>query len=1073
MPHSTPRALPSRHRLSLGLMLALALSSPLALAQSTSSNLTGRVSDSAQQAVAGADVTITHLPSGTVSQATTDAGGRYAARGLRVGGPYRITITKDGTTRTIDDVYLQLAQTETVDADLGTGQTPGDGSQTLDAIQVVAAATPSPFSADAMGAGTNVGAQQLAALPSIQRSIQDYARLDPRITQTDKGNGAISAAGQNNRFNQITIDGVTVNDTFGLQANNLPLLRQPVSMDAIEELSISISDYDVTQRGYTGAGINAVTKSGTNEFKGSVYYIYRDGEWGRKVDDRDVRFLPFDEQETYGFTLGGPIVKDRLFFFAGYEKFERTSPAPDVGSLRGVTTAQAQQAIDTARTVYGIDAGDFNASALGNEVEEYLVKFDWNINDQHRANFRYTKTEQNQIDLARTGGNRLALSSAWFNRLNSFESYVGQWFADWNQDFSTELKLSYREFLAEPQPLSRLPQFQISTGAGQIALGTEQFRHANLLTTETWNGFFAGTYYTGDHELRAGLDYEQNDVYNLFVESNYGAYGFASLADFAAGRYNAYQLRVPSDGNLDSAAAVWQLNSLGVFVQDTWAVTPNLSLNLGLRLDTVDVPDSPVFNPAASTRFGRRNDRTIDGQSLLQPRLGFNYTFDTELPMQVRGGVGLFQGAAANVWLSNPFTNNGRTISVFGCGGALPACAGTLPPVSTDPDAQPRLALGSIAADIDFIDEDLQQPSVWKANLAIEKELPWYGLIASAEVLLLSTESSVHYEHLNLGEATRLAPDGRLMYWNPAGYDRANWNQAGVGAGAQARFNRDRNYREVLLARETGKGHAQNLTLSLQKPFRSAEDRWFWQVGYTYGDAHDVNQLVGSISIENWSSRVAFNPNEEVTARSNFAIRNRFTAAASYRNYFFGEYKTEIGLFYEGRQGRPYSYVFDNDANGDGVAGNDLLYIPRAPGDVLFGSAAEEAAFWEYVAGNEYLNAHRGRVAGRNDAYSSWTHQFDLRISQELPGFFDGDKVEVWLDVLNVGNLLNKDWGHIDEVFISGFGQPQGLGVVEYGGIDAATGRYVYRFNTPDTEVRRDTIGESRWALQVGFRYRF
>jgi Carboxypeptidase regulatory-like domain/TonB dependent receptor len=663
-----------KHRLALGLMLALAAVAPAAIAQNTTSNIAGRVSDASQQAIPGAEVTITHLPSGSVNQAVTDSSGRYAARGLRTGGPYRITIVKDGRTETIDDVYLQLAQTETVDANLGAG---GD---TLETIEVTGSAAPSVFSADSMGAGTNVGSQQLAALPSIQRSIQDYARLDPRISQTDKGNGAISAAGQNNRFNQIAIDGVTVNDTFGLQANNLPLLRQPVSMEAIEELDIAISSYDVTQRGYTGAGINAVTKSGTNDFKGSVYYINRDGEWGREVDERGVSFLPFEQQETYGVTLGGPIVKDKLFFFAGYEKFERSSPAPDIGSLRGVTTAQAQQVIDIARSVYGIDAGNFNAAALSNEVEEYLIKFDWNLNDNHRANFRYTKTEQNQVDLARFGGTRLALSSSWFNRLNSFESYVGQWFADWNQDFSTEFKVSYREFLAEPQPLSRLPQFQVSTGGGQIALGTEQFRHANLLRTETWNTFFAATYYAGDHQLRGGFDYENNDIYNLFVESNFGAYNFNSIADFAAGRYSSYQLRVPSDGNLDSAAAVWELNSLGLFLQDTWSVNSNLTLDLGLRMDIADVPDAPTFNPTASTRFGRRNDRTIDGETLLQPRFGFNYTFDSERPMQLRGGIGLFQGASANVWLSNPYTNNGRTISVYGCGGALLACTGTLPP---------------------------------------------------------------------------------------------------------------------------------------------------------------------------------------------------------------------------------------------------------------------------------------------------------------------------------------------------------------------------------------------------------
>lgn len=1051
------------------LVLALAIAAAVpAFAQNTTSALSGRVTTAGQAAVAGATVSIRHEPSGTVSQAVTDGEGRYSARGLRVGGPYTVTITKDGQTEVIRDVYLQLAQTGTVDAAL-TGET-----QTLDSVQVTGVRLPEGFRADAMGAGTNVSAQRIAALPTIERSIQDFARLDPRVSQSDKQFGSITAAGQNNRFNQVTIDGVTVNDTFGLQANGLPLLRQPVSMEAIQEINVAISQYDVTERGYTGAGINAVTKSGTNDFKGSAYYIFRDGDWGREVDDRGVRFKPFDSQYTAGATLGGPIVRDRLFFFANYEKFKRTSPAPDIGSLTGVTTTQADQVAQIARTRYGIDAGGYAAAALDNTVEEKLVKLDWNINDDHRASLRYTNTVQNQIELARLGGNRLALSSAWFNRINSFESYVAQAFSDWSDSFSTEAKVSYRDFLAEPQPFSRLPQVQISTGTGQIALGTEQYRHANLLRTKTWNGFFAGTWYAGDHTVRAGLDYESNDIYNLFLESSLGNYGFSSIANFDAGRYSSYLLRAPSNGNLESTAAAWQLDTLGLFAQDTWRATDHLTLMYGFRVDRTGVPVKPIYNPAASARFGRRNDATIDGATLFQPRLGFNYQFNSERPTQLRGGIGLFQGAAANVWLSNPFTNNGMTVSVFGCGTAgLPACTGVLPPFSANPDQQPRLSLGgSLPSDVDFIDSGLRQPSVWKANLAFEHQLPWYGLVASAELLLLSTDQGVYYEHLNLGAPTRVGQDGRLMYWNPAGYTPSNWNQAGVGTGAQARSNRDRNYRDVLLARPTGKGGAQNLTLSLQKPM-GATDHWFWQVGYTHGRAEDVNQLAGSISVENWSSRAAFNPNEEVASRSNFEVRDRFTAVFNYRNTFFGPYRTEIGAFYEGRSGRPYSYVFDNDANGDGIVGNDLLYVPKGPGDVLFGSPTEEAAFWSYVATQPGLQARRGQVVERNSGTSAWANNIDLRITQELPAFFDGHKAEVWLDVLNVGNLLNRDWGHVDEVFVPGFGQPQGLGVVEYGGVDPATGKYVYRFNSPDKEIRRDTVGQSRWALQVGFRYRF
>ncbi|HET6602735.1 MAG TPA: carboxypeptidase regulatory-like domain-containing protein [Xanthomonadaceae bacterium] len=1056
-------------RLAAALALVLATATP-AYAQNTAAGLSGRVTTEAGEPIANAVVIIVHTPSGTTARATTDASGRYNARGLRVGGPYTVTVTREGFQgESSENVSLLLGEVAQVSFDLASTAT------ALESIEVVGISQSQVFTPDNMGTGTNVTREQIEAFPSIQRSLQDYARLDPRITQTDKERGEISALGQNTRFNAITIDSVTTNDTFGLEANNLPLIRQPVSLDAIEEINVSVANYDVSQRGYTGAQINAVTKSGTNEFDGSVYYIYRDADW---VNDEPSDFEGFDEEETYGITFGGPIIKDRLFFFLGYEKFERTAPGSTFGPqgsgasqvYSDLSVADVQEAIAIADG-FGFATGGFAAPDLLNtEVEEYLAKFDWNITDYHRLSFRYTNTDQSDAILPNLDNDEFSTSAHWYNQVKEFESYVAHLYSDWSDTFSSELSVSYRDYTSAPQNFSRSPQVIVDMGSVNLHFGTEQFRHANALATETLNAFWAGNLYLGDHEVKFGFDYEDNDIFNLFLESSLGNYFFSNLDDFRNGVYRSYLFRTPASGDLNSAAANWQLENLGLFIQDSWSVSPNLTLLYGVRYDEPIVDDKPPFNAAAQTAFGFDNSQTIDGNGLFQPRFGFNYSFDTERSTQVRGGFGLFQGAAANVWLSNPFTNNGLTIDVFGCGtGGLASCGADAPPLSSDPDNQPRVGT-TPAADVDFVSGDLGQPSVWKANLAFDHELPWWGLVATAEVVFFNNREAIHYEHLNLGAPTGTAPDGRLLFWNAAGYDPANWNQFGSTPSGRprpsARANRNSGFNDVLLAKPTDEGSGHSITFQLQKPLT---ENWYWALGYTYQDADEVSPLTSSRAISNWNGRAVFNPNEDVSSKANYVTKDRFTGAISYRRNFFADLKTEVSMFYEGRNGKPYSYTFDNDANGDGIFGNDLLYIPTGPNDplVTFGSATEEANFWAFVNSDPYLSSHLGQVAARNAATSPWVHNFDVRISQELPGFFADNTAEIWIDILNIGNLLNDDWGRVEEVFF-----PFNRGVVEYGGIDSQ-GRYVYRVNNPDGLGVRDRAAESRWAVQVGFRYNF
>jgi outer membrane receptor for ferrienterochelin and colicin len=1050
-------------KLSMALIAALAVA-PV-YAQSTSAAIGGRVVDAGGQPVAGAQVTILHAESGTTSTVTTDANGRYSARGLRVGGPYTITATSAAGSDTEQGVYLQLSDANNVNLGLAPSTTE------LQAVTVTG--TPTIFSPDKMGTGTSLSRAQIEAAPSINRNIQDSMRLDPRVVQTSKADGAISAGGQNSRYNAIRVDGVSVSDTFGLEANNMQTRRQPVSIDAIEAMTIDLANYDVTITGATGAVVDAVTKSGTNEYHGTLYGVYRnDSMVGDNPDGSD--FTGFNDEKTYGATFGGPLMKDKLFFFFNYEKFEQGAPGPNLtaGPLGNgqITRDDIAEVQDIAQNVYGFDAGALGADSLETSVEEYALKIDWNINDAHRASFRYSTLDQNTARVQGFSGTTMSLSSNWFNHVKTVDSYVGQVFSDWTDTLSTEFKVSYREYVAEREPLSRLPSIRIGFGnvttdglAGSpfLDFGTELNTHYNVLETQTWDTFGAANWYLGDHTVKFGFDYESNDIYNLFGPQQWGVYEFTDIEAFRNGTWARYQLRTPQPGaGIDSIAAKYTHESIGLFAQDTWNVSPNLTLNFGLRVDTPMIDEAPQYNAIAQQVYGYDNSVTIDGKELWQPRFGFNYTFDSERPTQLRGGIGLFGGAAAEVWLGNSFSATGLNVVQYDQAWDDTENSTQLP-FSPDPLNQPIPSDAAFARmNVNIMHPDLEQPSVWKANLAFDTELPWWGAVFSTELLLTEVETALHYERLDIGAPTAVAQDGRTLYWRDP------------FAGTGARANRNSQFGDVILLRPTDKGRTQQFTIGLDKP---VDDVWGWSLSYTWTDATEVSPLLSSTATSNWNNRAIYQPNEEVASTSNFEIKDRILGTITWHHNFFGDYKTEVSGVYEGRSGRPYSYVFSNDMNGDSRT-NDLFYVPAGPGDVLFtGGGVMERAFFDWLSTTDIMGS-MGTVVPRNGSRAGWVNSFDLRISQELPGFFENHKSQIWLDVMNIGNLINDDWGQIND-----YGFFADKSVLAFAGIDPATGKYIYNFNPSRVEqpVAANTngdginVGVSQWSLQVGFRYEF
>jgi hypothetical protein len=1130
-------------RTAMATAAAIVICAP-ALAQNTTASIGGRVTGADGKPVAGATVSIVHVESGSTNTATTDAEGRYGARGLRAGGPYTITIKQGSLVDKRDDVFLTLAETAAVDAQLGA---------TAQTIVVTGKGASDKFNRSNMGAGTSVTGRDLAAYASIQRNLQDYARVDPRLAQTDKERGEISAAGQNVRFNSITIDGLTNNDTFGLEANNLPTAKQPISIDAIQSVQVNLSNYDVTQKGYTGANINAVTKSGTNDFKGSVFYVTRDQKLvGDRYNRSTETFFeaPSFKESTKGFTLGGPIIADTLFFFAAYEEFSSSRTRPDFGPAGsplnnvGITTGAITKAQDVSKSTWNMDVGTAEVpGGLALKVKDTLLKLDWNINDAHRANLRYTKTAQTEPFLSGFSATGLSLSSYWWNQTKNVESVVGQWFADWTDNFSTELKVAKRDYDSQPTQVNgtKLPQVSLSfTGAlppeytgtvsanppaRSLLLGTELSRQFNVLETKTVDAYFAGNLNLGDHDIKGGLDYANTEFFNAFLQNVNGSYTFrcenssaaitysfgaincatatstaveaAVLENYRLGRPSTYTVQLPRAGRtLDDGAASFSFANTGLFVQDTWKLDKSLTLTAGVRLDRQSVPTKPIANAAAAaapvignvtgttvTRnsggMGIDNTVTLDGNTLVQPRVGFNWNPGFEQRTQVRGGVGLFQGAAANVWLSNVYSNTGAATAQLNCA-SFTACALANAKFSPNPSAQPVLTGTAPAAAVDALSPGLEQPSVWKANLAFETELPALPVVGtmvfSAEWLHTQTKSGIYYQHLNLGAATRTGSDGRELFYNAEGYNGSCWNPDGtaITAGACAtptgqtrtRALSNPGFANVILAKETGKGGGDALTFSLSRP---SVGGFGWGMAYTLTTAKEVSPLTSSTSNSNWNGRNIFNPNEETLQNSNYLVKDRISANLSWSEAFIGKYRTTVGMFYEGRRGKPYSWTYINDLNGDGIGGNDLMYIPSAQGsgEVVFkGGAAEEAKFWEVVNSNSALSSAKGGVVGRNNTFAPWVNNIDMRVSQEVPGFLSNHKGSISFDIFNLGNLLNKKWGRIDEI-----GFPSNRSFVNYNGL--VNGKYQYSLGTTEDLVTKQASGESQWAVQVTLRYEF
>lgn len=1076
------------------LLLALALA-PATFAQVVSAGMTGYVGDKSGKPVAGATVTATHAPTGTAYSATTRADGRFNFRGMIVGGPYNVSVASSGfKSDGRSEINTILGQ------DISQDFTLESGSEvlTLEAFKVSAGAN--DLDGTATGAGNVFSSQRIGAKPTSERSLADMISASPLVTIRsfggDREEAQITAVGQNNRYNSIQIDGARINDQFGLNSTGLASFFNPLSLDTIEQLSVQVSPYDVRQAGFTGASINAVTKSGTNTYKGSVYYYFRGNELlGQKLQGQNVRenvltganVVPKLERQTYGITFGGPILKNRLFFFLNYEKFESTSAGRDqrLGGADYSAITARYAAYNTAsgkNIAWGAPVS--SATTNASEDEKKIAKIDWNISSNHRASIRYSSTEGEVPQfgyyasgsfnnfLTLSGGPVGALQGHFYAQLRKEESYAGQLFSQWTPDFKTEIKYSTTIQDQFTPSQSTAPMVAIYGVAGRdltngntvtngaVIAGTEQFRHGNQINVETSQMSVTGDYFLNNFVFSGGFEREQNDFYNLFRQGSYGLVAFRSVADFL----NDVPTRIQRnyyDPKLRPVADVSDFATNGIFGQVKWDINPRLNVQFGVRYEFAESELRPALNQTFLTTTGFRNDGTLDGSSQISPRLSFNWAADEARITQIRGGIGHFSGRAPWVLFSNSF---GAT----GVGSFTRTSADAVNPIPLSfasylrNDFDPANPIGSAAdssgarREVALSDDGINLPSVWRANLAVDRKIPLFDTVLSLEVVQSYNDQSIFISNENLRKTT-VGADGRQRFGgNPAS------NTVNPRFADYTNIYRIRNVSNV--------GESRYFTASWSRPLKN---NWGFDASYVRGFSTDAQAIGQTTASGQWERNVVFNQSEVERGISDFEIKNRVMLSYTRQFEFVKKWKTTASLYYEGRSGNPYSWVYNNsDLNGDGRNDNDIMAVPSGLADPRFDfsglSAADAQTYLDRINSNG-LGEYAGGISGRNAFQEPWVNRLDLKLMQNVP-IYGNAKLDLFFDFINFGSFLSRDFfGYYEEATLQSNDvfRRRNLGGASYG----ADGRIRPTLGNPSNLVIDN--GQSRWRIQLGAKLSF
>ncbi|MGV6801278.1 MAG: TonB-dependent receptor [bacterium] len=1075
---------------------ALAITAALgstAYAQETTSDIRGVVTDDSGAPLANAMVSITDTRTGVTRTITTGPSGAYTSRNLPVGGPYTVSVASNGYQgEKVEGVTLSVGDTTDISFDLNLMGDSGD--------EFVVVAKRSVVADVATGPSATFNVSDIQDLPSGGRDIKDIIRLDPRVYIDETFGDGIFCAGNTNRSNSLTVDGVRQNDDFGLNGNGYPTQRLPFPYDIVEQIAVELAPFDVEYGGFTGCNVNVVTRSGGNDFSGRVSYDYVGNDFGGDSLEGAPYNGTLREKKVLSGYLEGPILEDKLFFALGYEKFQGedgstvgTADSNAANRVSQVTNADISAIQNIASTVYGFDAGGLNGS-FDVEDERYFAKVTAYLNDQHRLEASYQHTLGNDISVTNTSTSRgnLSVSSNWYDRSEEMDVYTARLFSDWSDALSTELRITSQDRRTGQDSLGGddFAQFEIGTpGGGTVFLGSDSFRQANELTNDIMNIRAIAEYDWNEHSFKAGYERDEYEVFNKFIPFAEGVVECNTIADFQnqTCSLDIYQ-NAPSN-NEDDGAATFKRVIHTFFVQDDWDYTDRLDLTLGLRLDSYEVDDKPTYNPNFQLRYGIRNDDNLQSKYLLQPRLGFSY--DLSENEKLSGGVARFSGGDPAVWTSNAYSNAGYLGITFG--GDITGFDGFNLP---QPILDAVTASGTVGnGRVDAIDPDFEIPSVWRFSMGYENidlDLSQLklgnGWHFGADLLYSIEQDPVVWKNLSL-QRIGTAPDGRPIY---QGQDLLDPDCPAnvVGSTTTDLSNCSVRRDDILLTNSDHKPAIFNASTYLANEWTLGTGTDVdLSVGYSYVDAEDVNPRTSSTATSNFENVSVVDYNNLPVATSNYEVKHRFTTRLGLEHEFFNDAPTKLSLFGQLNSGRPYSYNFDTNCGSDAVAGRcnmfgdsddserrSLLYVPTGLNDPLIDTANSDPvalqAFLDYVAGNEDLRDYAGRIVDRNAFNSDWWGKVDLRLQQEvpLPKTLGDDKLRLILDIDNVTNLINDEWGVYREIPFGGGGYNAPIVEAE---LSADGSQYVITDFNAFAAQQNVNEGISVWDAQISVRYDF
>lgn len=1062
-----------------------------------------------EEVLPGATVQVLHIPTGAQYGVATDANGRFNIQNLRAGGPYTITTSFIGyATQTITDVYLKLGEPYILSASLKE-----EGTE-LNTV-VVSGVQDRTLNSDRTGAITSIGSRELQTLPSITRNINDFTRFTPQATSTS--NGAIG--GGNYRQNYITIDGSDFNNTFGI-GTNLPAGGSPISLDALEQISVNITPYDIRQSNFIGSAINAITRSGSNEFSGSIYTFFRNqDQQGDEVRNNAKLIKQKFNENTVGFRLGGPILKDKLFFFVnaentktvrpGQQQFAATPDAP-FGSSPNISRPTASQLTtisDYLRNTYGYETGAFDNYDFESSNLRLTGRLDWNINSNHRVSLRYSdvKSKTPSFLVGSTtgagfnygaGAGRTNNNALWFKNSNYYqEANFTSIALEVNSLFGKLANTFRATYTNQNDPRSSdskvFPFVDImEAGTPYTSFGYEPFTFGNLRDVKSFSFVDFVTFTKGKHTLTGGIQIDLQETKNGFQRFGTGLYRFNSWNDFVTGQKPTdYAITYSLLPNFEQAYPKVGFAQYSAYVQDEIELTNRLKVTGGIRFDLPTFPSVPEIKThplVAALTFGegQKVDTGVlpETRVMISPRIGFNWDIKGDRTVQLRGGTGLFTGRVPTVWIVAQSGDAGLLQFTQSYNGQ----ANTPGVFQVDPyrPATPPTPGSAIPSSISAINPNFKFPQTWKTNLAVDFKLP-LGFVGTLEGIYNRDLSVAYGRNPNLVNPQPLNvagyPDNRLIYPNGNAkfinaLTAAGQAVAGTEPTATGAFN------PVVLSNGSD-GYYWSLTAKIDKQFSNGISAF---VAYTKSGSKVLYDGVGDQLLNTWSlTPIVGQANSPELSYAGYIVPDRIIAGISFRKEYLERFATSISLFYEGSSQGTFSYTYGGDLNRDGQ-NNDLIYVPKDPSEITFSaftyngvtySAQQQSdIFFRYIEQDKYLSSRRGQYAERNGALLPWRGQIDFRFAQDIFTNIGGKKntLQFTVDIFNFGNLLNKNWGAFDVVNAPGILVPTNQSALAAGGAVKPTFRLQTDRNQPVTTTFRDNNSiTSTYYMQFGLRYIF